>query len=188
MAFQNMMKLTHNRGITFVEIMGSLFIMGLLATWGVQVYVNFLDRQELNAAVEQTFSILQRARSFTLSSRSDRQYGVRVVSNPNGIDGFEVYQVKVNPPGPPCEFEAVSVLGYTENLSASVNIVNFSFPDTAVPYDTTDLMFRRVVGDAVVRDGGCKTMTGEGEIRIRSNRLGAERVVKILPVGVFYLE
>jgi len=179
------MKSIRNKGVSFVEVMTSVFIIGLLSVWGVRVYANFLDRQELNAAVEHTFSILQRARAFTLSSRSDRQYGVRVIQNASGIDGFEVYPV-VNT-DQSCNFEAASVLGYAENLSGGVNIVSFSFPG-AGSGQGSDIMFRRVVGDAVVRNSGCKTMSSEGEIRIRSTRLGEERVIKILPVGVFYLQ
>lgn len=66
----------HMRGITLLEILIVIAILGLLSTVGFEVIRNFSKTISLTSSVEDGRSLLLEARTKTLSSQGEMQYGV----------------------------------------------------------------------------------------------------------------
>jgi Tfp pilus assembly protein FimT len=65
-----------NRGVSALEILIAISIATALTIFVVSTFSGFKSNQELNSSVEIGISLLQDARSKTLSSKDASQYGV----------------------------------------------------------------------------------------------------------------
>lgn len=70
---------TNSRGgFTALEMMAVVAISVLLLTITVSMFHSFRDTQVLQGETSQAFSLLDKARSRTLNSEDDSEYGVRI--------------------------------------------------------------------------------------------------------------
>lgn len=76
-----------NRGFTFLEVLISIAIMGLLAGVSTAAYSSFAKREALGAAASTAAAMLRDARAQTIASVGGSQYGVRVET-----DRFVLFQ------------------------------------------------------------------------------------------------
>lgn len=74
MVYQRAQK--QKQGAVLVETLIVLVIMFIIAVFSYSSLVSFRDRQILNNGVEDTLALIQEARSRTLASRNNAQYGV----------------------------------------------------------------------------------------------------------------
>ncbi|MBU1557538.1 type II secretion system GspH family protein [Patescibacteria group bacterium] len=65
-----------NKGFTLVEIVVAIGIMAIIFAFGVQPFIAMKNRKALDNSVEKIESLLHEARSMTMSSVGDSQYGV----------------------------------------------------------------------------------------------------------------
>ncbi|MEK7581808.1 MAG: prepilin-type N-terminal cleavage/methylation domain-containing protein [Patescibacteria group bacterium] len=71
-----MYKYLHNRGVTAVELLIVLAILAIIFTIAISPFSSFRNVQSLNSASIQIVSLLNEARSATISSKESSQYGV----------------------------------------------------------------------------------------------------------------
>jgi type II secretory pathway pseudopilin PulG len=117
------------KGITILEIIVVVGILLMLTTASVSNLSAYRNRQVLNGESSQILSILNKARSQTLASKSQTSYGVRIES-----DRVTLYT------GPtfasvPAEYEEYV-------LNHSVSITNISLNG-----GSTDVLFERLTGE-----------------------------------------
>ncbi len=149
-------------------------------------YRNFLDAQRLNAGVEGTISMIQKARERTLSSRDEsvggtgRQYGVRfnaytVGTLPNTVQlldkttGLEAEDS--GSPGPKEETRFA--------MPAGVNIQTVSiFPAVVGNFD---IYFKRISGDVT---NSANSALFAAIIQIQSKNSGKYKSITVYSTGV----
>ncbi|OGZ07035.1 MAG: hypothetical protein A2942_02960 [Candidatus Lloydbacteria bacterium RIFCSPLOWO2_01_FULL_50_20] len=69
------------RGITTIEILFALAILGTIATFVLAAFSDFRSRQTLGAVVEKTLAAFSAAHLDTISSKNDMTYGVQLKTN-----------------------------------------------------------------------------------------------------------
>lgn len=164
----------HKRGATLLEVVIIAFIVGTLVVIGVRAYVNFLNSQSMNAAVEHIVGILQRARNYTLASygntgASGKNYGVAVDIAADSVTLFESNAA--------CGY-IVAVAG-PEKIPSDIDIIFAGFP----------IVFQQISGDAKKNTSGCSDLTGlDGYVILQSRRGGNTKTVRVLPLGVVQVE
>jgi len=70
-----------SRGVTLVELLLVVFVAVILLTVIITPLSNFRDNKFLISAAEEVYSVLNEARSSTLTSKEDSQYGVHFESD-----------------------------------------------------------------------------------------------------------
>lgn len=75
------MKYTYKRGITIIEITIVVLILGVLLTVILPQFSKIKENQVIKAAVADTLSSIDKARSQTLSSLNSSEYGVHFQSD-----------------------------------------------------------------------------------------------------------
>lgn len=68
-------------GFTLVELVVVLAISALLVFFTISMFHSFRDTQVLQGETSQALSLVNKARSYTLNSEDDSEYGVRVNSD-----------------------------------------------------------------------------------------------------------
>jgi type II secretory pathway pseudopilin PulG len=164
-------------GMTIIEIVVVIFIL-ILVVYGVAtVYGQFLDRQQLNAAVEGTVSIIQKAREQTLASKDSSFYGVHFDKVSEQVTLFKANR-----------FSDAAKQQDVFQFPSSIEIQSTS---TSSPQQIAggDILFLRLTGDLVVGNGaalpavGTSTLSG-GSIIIRSKRSGAAKTINLSSTGI----
>jgi len=69
------------RGVTLLELLIGISVIIILAALGIGAFSNFRENSNLNSAPESGGALLAEARSKTLSSEDDSQYGVHFETN-----------------------------------------------------------------------------------------------------------
>lgn len=178
------------KGFTLVEMVIVVGIIALITGLSVTAYVNFLDSQRLNEAVEGTVSIIQKARAFTLASRGDTgglSYSIHVEDNTSGnkiilYKGNDVYDIsqKVE------EFTlssatAITKYSFNQDVSPTVGCKPDSQPTNK------DFHFTRLTGEIQVRVGAtgalgplCKSGSNWITIRLKKNLTSDPKKVIVL--------
>ena len=80
-----------NRGVTFVELLIVLAIIGIIVAITLPSFSSIKENQVLNNAVENVISTLNKARAQTLSSLESSEYGVHFESDQIVIFKGKVY-------------------------------------------------------------------------------------------------
>ena len=80
-----------NRGVTFVELLIVLAIIGIIVAITLPSFSSIKENQVLNNAVENVVSALNKARTQTLSSLESSEYGVHFESDQIVIFKGKVY-------------------------------------------------------------------------------------------------
>lgn len=70
-----------SKGFTLVEIVVSIAITILISLIVISTFASFNNQQVLKKETDAALSVLEKARSLTLSSKDSTQYGVRFQSN-----------------------------------------------------------------------------------------------------------
>jgi type II secretory pathway pseudopilin PulG len=149
-----------SRGVSILEILIVVGIVAVITAISTTVFSNFLDNQRLNAAVEGTVSIIQRARSYTLASKGNSFYSIHVEDknsqNPTGKNFIELFKANdywnISPINK--RFEKFSMPNGVE----IVNVIGFQTSKTAIsaptptPITGYDITYRRLTGDVVLVD------------------------------------
>ncbi len=76
-----MIKNTKTKGATFIEILVTVAIMGIIASIVTINFSNYNRRQVVKSATEDIISLANRARSKTLLSSGSSQYGIHIESS-----------------------------------------------------------------------------------------------------------
>jgi prepilin-type N-terminal cleavage/methylation domain-containing protein len=66
------------RGFTLVEIVVAITIAALLVFFSIRMFGSFRDTQVLQGETSQAVSLVAKAQSYTLNSKADSEYGVRI--------------------------------------------------------------------------------------------------------------
>ncbi|MFA6339111.1 MAG: type II secretion system protein [Candidatus Paceibacterota bacterium] len=74
-------KMLKSKGFTLVEIVVSIAITILISLIVISTFASFNNQQVLKKETDAALSVLEKARSLTLSSKDSTQYGVRFQSN-----------------------------------------------------------------------------------------------------------
>ena len=69
------------RGFTLIELVVVIAISVLLVLVTISFFSSFRDTQVLQGETSQALSLLNKAQSYTLNSKSDSEYGVRINGN-----------------------------------------------------------------------------------------------------------
>jgi hypothetical protein len=176
-----------SRGISLVEILGAMFIMGLIVSWGVKVFADFLARQTLNAAVEHVVGVVEQARSFALAGREGtglepRHFGVVFQS---ASDQFYIYSSNKD-----CSFVSLEIPGVVEGLTGDVDLVSAEFEDTAMTQISNSILFVGPIGDVKMHtvDYCAPLAPASAGIILKSRRSGEERKIKVSSTGVIEIQ
>jgi len=78
-----------NRGFTLIEIIISLGILGLIASLGLLISIDFLRGRSAHSEQETVVSLLERARSESLNNINQVRHGVHFVASPLRYMEFE---------------------------------------------------------------------------------------------------
>lgn len=166
------------KGFSLVEIVVIAGIISVVTSILTVSYKNFLNNQRLNAAVEGTVSMIQKARERTLSSRdesggSGKQYGVRFNISPTNtvqlISGGSV----VTDSGTAGPIEETTFQMADGITLQSVTIT----PD---PGGNKDIIFKRVSGD-VTNSAGTAITTN---VLIVLQSSSGSRTIQVGPAGI----
>jgi prepilin-type N-terminal cleavage/methylation domain-containing protein len=71
----------YRRGVTLVEILVAISIIGLIASFVLASFGDFRARKTLDASVEGMLSAFSHAHLDTISSKNDQQYGVHIAAD-----------------------------------------------------------------------------------------------------------
>ena len=74
-------KLKNNAGVSFLEIMIVIAILGIIAVLVINPFTGFRNSQTLSGTTEEILSALQQARVKTLTAEGGSQYGVHFSNN-----------------------------------------------------------------------------------------------------------
>lgn len=123
---------TSKRGVTLVELLVAIAILVTIAAIGVAVFSRLTGQTALDASVQQVLSVFEEARSRTLASENDQQFGVHVTVS-----------------------SVVLFIGNTYSAGASTNEVTtlvrrVSISDISMTGGATDVVFERLTGKANV--------------------------------------
>jgi prepilin-type N-terminal cleavage/methylation domain-containing protein len=80
MLAHNMFHLQTNKGLTLIEMLLSLAIIGIIAGFSVPVYQSFMVRNDLDIAVGTVAQTLRRAQMESEAMRGDSTWGVHIGS------------------------------------------------------------------------------------------------------------
>lgn len=160
-----------SRGFTFIEIVVAISVMAILSTVGLASFVNYSRMQALNTVVYDFSTMLNKAKSRTLSQAIQNGNG----ENMCGTDAFTGYKVLIcTGPAPlePCinskgnDYELNIVCAGSINNNSSNPIESKKLPSN-ISFDTdigqttsTSFLFRSVVGG--VEGGGRVRINGYG--------------------------
>src|SRR5258708_2686684 len=70
--------MNHRKGLTAIELLLAVIILSIIFMVILGPFARFRDAQAVNSAVEQVNSLLNQARSATLSGKESSQYGVHL--------------------------------------------------------------------------------------------------------------
>jgi prepilin-type N-terminal cleavage/methylation domain-containing protein len=116
------------KGLTLIEMLIVIAVLVFLTAGGLRVFGSFNESQNLDKSAAKIRGLLEEARSLTLASKGDMQYGVHLETG-----------------------KAVLYQGPTYNASASSN-VSITFPSKVSISNITltgggsDVLFSRVTG------------------------------------------
>lgn len=116
-------------GFTLIEIIIAIAISVLLVFFTVQMLSSFRDAQVLQGETSQALSMLNKAQSYTLNSKGDSAYGIRV-----NADQIIMFQGLV--------FSSSSPSNEAHVLHSSVQISS-----TTLSGGGLDIIFDRLTGD-----------------------------------------
>lgn len=111
------------RGFTFIELLISIAVAGVILTVVVSGLVSFRHSAEMNQAVDGVVAQLREARRRTIESKNASQWGVHVVSTSTTLFSGPAYDV-----------------------SGADNEV-FTLPSTVTISGFSNIVFRRISGD-----------------------------------------
>ena len=119
--------MTKREGFSLVEIIVAVAVLAVIAALTANAFSSFYKNMALNSAVEQAISVLQEARSNTLSGKDSSQWGVHfeisrlaffkgtsfTEPNPNNRDyqlsySVEIYGISLNGGGPNVIFQKLT--------------------------------------------------------------------------------
>ncbi len=116
-----MKKVTTNSGLTLLEVVLAISIVALVAVMAFLPLNEFRQRQSLAGASEQVLSLLGEARSKTLASWENSQYGVHFAT-----DQVVLFKGNQYPGTTVTQFDLPSVVQISEiNLEAGATAVMF---------------------------------------------------------------
>lgn len=123
---------TFRRGVTLIELLVAIAVLVTIAAIGVAVFSRLTGQTALDASVQQVLSVFEEARSRTLASENDQQFGVHVTIS-----------------------SVVLFIGNTYSAEASTNEVTtlvgrVSISDISMTGGATDVVFERLTGKANV--------------------------------------
>ena len=123
---------TSKRGVTLVELLVATAILVTIAAVGIAVFNRLIEQTALDSSVQQVLSIFEEARSRTLASENDQQFGVHLATS-----------------------SVTLFVGSTYNASASTNKVTtlvrrVSISDISMTGGATEVVFARLTGKASV--------------------------------------
>ena len=149
------------RGFTLIEILIVISIFAALAVIGITSLSSFRDTVELNALTEDSASLLIDARSRTLSSKEQSQYGVHFES-----DKMILFQG--------ASFSSSDPLNEETAIPSSVEIVDILLTGGGV-----DIIFERLTGETM--------QNGTITVRLKSD-ISRTRTITIISTGVVRIE
>jgi Tfp pilus assembly protein FimT len=123
--------ISRSRGITLIEIVLSLAILGTIALFSVAIFSTYLLNKAIDTSTEAVFSAFSRAYLDTIGSRNDQQYGVH-------IDGGEVVVFTGT------TYDPFSVDNVVYPLAREVEIVSVSLVSGG-----SDVVYQRITGNTV---------------------------------------
>lgn len=156
----------------------------------VNAYSNFVDRQRMNEAVEGAVSIIQKARTLTLSGKNDSFYSIHIntsaASSPNQLVLF-----KAN--------DYVIAEKTIETFSIQSPVIIDSNLTTIWPVpNNKEFMFQRLSGavlvDTNISSGGANVSTTtlddsqSNQIVFKSQKTGNTRIIKIYKSGAIEVQ
>lgn len=128
--------MTHKRGFTLIEIVVAIGLITLIASIGLVVSMEYLRGRSAHSEEDVIVSLLQNARSQSLSNIDQVRHGVHFVSSPLRYIEFE------------CPSSLPQCTAYTSSSADSVinSSYNVSIPSPALPFD---IIFGQLSGDCV---------------------------------------
>lgn len=142
------MKKISTSGFTLMEILVAISILAMIALIVFPSISSFRKNQALKNAIEETVSLLERARSKTLASENDRAYGVLIDTTAKTISLFRIVS-------------GSNVTEETVSLDTSLSISHLLNPG---PSGSPDISFARLSGEAS-RTGTVTFTNGDGVVR-----------------------
>lgn len=118
------MRLKKQNGVTFIEVMIAVVLIGILAGLALASFTGFSEKVKLRNQSRDIMSNLRLARSLAVAAKE--QYGIFFDT---GNQRFVLFKDKVNPSS--YTYEAGDSAIYTQNLE-SVNFGACSFPNNTV--------------------------------------------------------
>ena len=150
------MKLSLKKGFNLVELLIIIAVLSLIAFGSVSVFINFRNQQGLDKDTETIVEILQQARSQTLTSQNDSQYGVHI--------------------------SATKITLFTGSSYSSSDLSNKDYPltlsDTVLNVSLSgggnEVIFQRLSGET----------SQSGTITLASSATGESKTIKIYKTGL----
>ena len=175
------------RGFTLIELVVGIAIIAVIIAISVSAYFNFLDGQRLSRAVEDTVSLIQKARNESISGNGNTFYGIRAnedgATNENTVIRFRGNNHTISS-------KVIDVDTITIENPVIISDVDFDGGSCSGTLQEADIIIRRVSGDiamvchdAMDEVSGTTTLSS-GSITFQSARSGEERVITISPQGV----
>ena len=153
------MKIINNKGISLIEILIIVSIIGIISTIVVPSLSRFHDQQALRNTTEDVISLLNEARNNTISSKNSTTYGIHFQSNK--IILFSGSSFTISPSNKQIDFDSVIII-------PSVGGINLNG-------GRSDIIFDRITGDTV----------GYGTIIIRiKNDVSKQNIINISKIGI----
>jgi prepilin-type N-terminal cleavage/methylation domain-containing protein len=148
------------RGFTIVELMVSVTLLAVLATFTIPTYQLLLSQQQLNSAVDQVSDLVRFAAQRTVTEQS--VYGFSVVAGASSVTVFQVNTLNQN----------VTVQTLTLPSNIEVGTVSFSgnsnirfstagAPSTSGSFTLLDTVRNKTRTIEVRPSGNIRTNTGE---------------------------
>lgn len=178
-------------GFSLVEIVIIAGIISVVTSILTVSYKNFLNNQRLNAAVEGTVSMIQKARERTLSSRdesggSGKQYGVRF--NISSVGGGLANTIQLLDKTTGNEVVDLGTAGPAEEvrftMPGGITIQVITVP--AASGNSTDVYFKRISGDAVSSTDSPILIGAYVDLLVSSS--GKTKRIWITPTGIIEVQ
>lgn len=162
-----MKKRLNERGITFIELMTVVAVIGIMAALAVPSFLSYMPKLKVKAAARDVVSQLRLARSKAVSER--RPYGVMFNVSTRSITLF------ADTDNPVAQTYSTSdSLIDCDTLSTDINLNSCTYANNCVVFSSTG---------AASTSGDLQVVTGDGSIVMSINVLASTGRVRLSEIG-----
>jgi prepilin-type N-terminal cleavage/methylation domain-containing protein len=163
-----------NRGLTLIELVVSVAIVGLLAVAGAIAVAQIKDSRVLSSSAAELAVVIERARALSQAPLADPSYA-----------GYKSYGVVIDKNGRRYSLEA----GKKEDGTGGKKTIETFVLDEGVSFDTLSLGGKSAIYFGIEKNGEISNLTGVANPSITLIRGGESKRIKISnPYGVVEIE